>query len=109
MAMYTCGTRWRHRDLWRHAAACRARDLPEQATSGLRMNFSLPKVNDAGWHLTYMGTDADVDAKLSAFAHSEYDTPQMRAELASIRVDGTGWVDSPLEGPLIGILAEVPA
>lgn len=107
MAHYMCGTRWRHRDWWRHPAACRARDLPERPSEELRMNFTLPKVHHAGWHLTYF--DADVDGKLSAFAHAEYDTAQTRQELADIRANGTGFIDDPLTGPLAGILAGVAA
>lgn len=111
MAMYCCGTRWRHRDWWRHGAACWARDLPDRPSDELRLNFALPKVPEAGWHLTYLGSDADIDAKLKAFAHAECDTPQMRAELAAIRDNGTGWSDAPLTGPLADILdrIEVPA
>lgn len=107
MAMYCCGTRWRHRDWWRHGAACRARDLPEHPSDDLRLNFTLPKVGDAGWHLTYYGTDEDVDAKLRAFAHAESDTAEMRRVLAEIREHGTGWVDAPLDGPLADILARI--
>jgi len=103
MANYMCGTRWRHRDWWRHPAACRARDLPECPSDELRMNFTLPKVDEAGWHLTYF--DADVDGKLKAFAHAECDTDQMRAELADIRANGTGLIDDPLTGPLVEALA----
>lgn len=105
MALYMCGTRWRGRDWWRHAAACRAKDLPEKPSEQLRMNFSLPKVPEAGWHLTYF--DEDVDAKLSAFAHAEYDTGQTRLDLAAIRETGTGFVDDPLTGPLAEILERV--
>lgn len=107
MAMYCCGTRWRHRDWWRHGAACRARDLPEHPSADLRQNFTLPKVPEAGWHLTYYGTDEDVDLKLSAFAHVEHDTVEMRRELAEIREYGTGWVDAPLTGPLADILGGI--
>lgn len=109
MAHYMCGTRWRHQHWWRHPAACRARDLPERPTSDLRMNFALPKVPETGWHLTYFGTDADVDAKLLAFAHAEMDTEQMRQEITRIRVEGTGFVDDPLPGPLTEILSAVAA
>lgn len=109
MAHYMCGTRWRFRDAWRHAGACRARDLPEHPTADLRMNFVLPKVADAGWHLTYFGTDEDIDLKLSAFAHAEYDTAQTREDLARFRVEGTDWIDDPLTGPLAEILSGVAA
>lgn len=105
MAHYMCGTRWRHRDAWRHAAACRARGLPEHPSEQLRLNFTLPKVPDAGWHLTYFGTDEDVDAKLSAFAHVEFDTAETRADIARVREDGSGFIDDPLTGPLAEILA----
>ena len=103
MALYVCGARWRHRDAWRHPAACRARDLPENPSEELRMTFTWPKVNDAGWHLTYF--DPDDDGKLAAFAHAECDTAQMRADLADVRANGTGLIDDPLDGPLAGILA----
>jgi hypothetical protein len=104
MAVYMCGTRWRHPDTWRHPTACRARDLPEHPTDGLRLNFGLPKVPEAGWHLTYY--DEDVDAKLRAFAHAEYDNEQTRLELADIREHGTAFVDAPLDGPLADILTD---
>lgn len=103
MAIYMCGTRWRHRDSWRHPAACRARDLPEHPTDELRLNFTLPKVPAAGWHLTYF--DEDVDGKLAAFAHAEWDTPQARDEFARIRAEGVGLDDDPLTGPLADTLA----
>lgn len=110
MAHYMAGTRWRHRDWWRHAGACRARDLPEHPTADLRMNFgAIPRVPDAGWHLTYLGSDADVDLKLSAFAHVEYDTAQTRVDIARLRETGEGWIDDPLTGPLADILADVLA
>lgn len=110
MAMYVAGTRWRDPTPWRHAAACRARDLPEHVTDQLRDVRTLPQVEDAGWHLTYYGSDEDVDAKLRAFSHAEVDTPEMRAQLAHDREHGPkGWFDDPLTGPLAEILAEVPA
>lgn len=107
MANYMCGTRYRTSSTWRHPAACRARDLPEHPSRDLRLNFSLPQVHEAGWHLTYY-LEADVDAKLRAFAHAECDTAEMREDLARIRKFGTGCVDDPLTGPLAEILAGVP-
>lgn len=112
MLIYVCGTRWRHPGWWKHPAACRARDLPEKPTDDLRMYFGpIPRaclrVPDAGWHLTYYGTDEDIDLKLSAFAHAEHDTPDMRRELADLRDNGTGWIDDPLTGPLADVLAQL--
>ena len=110
MAHYMAGVRWRHQNPWRHPGACRARDLPEHPTADLRMNFgAIPRVPDAGWHLTYFGSDEDVDLKLSAFAHAEFDTAQTRREVAEIRATGAGFIDDPLTGPLAGILAGVAA
>lgn len=103
MAIYMCGTRWKHRDTWRHPGACRARDLPEHPTADLRMNFTLPKLPDCGWHLTYF--DEDVDGKLRAFAHAECDTAEFRAEIERVRTEGVGLEDDPLTGPLADILA----
>lgn len=108
MAMYCCGTRWRHGGWWRHPGACRARDLPERPSDQLRHHFAPPKIEAAGWHLSYYGTDADIDAKLSAFAHAEVDTPEMREQLADLRDNGgQGFVDEPLTGPLADILAGI--
>ena len=73
------------------------------------MNFALPKVPDAGWHLTYFGSDEDVDVKLSAFAHVEIDNPQTRKDIAHIRAEGNGFIDDPLTGPLAEILHGVAA
>jgi hypothetical protein len=107
MAIYMCGTRWRHRDWWRHPAACRAGGMwglrNYRPTADLRMNFTLPKVPEAGWHLTYF--DEDVDGKLRAFAHAECDTPEFRAEIERVRAEGIGLEDDPLTGPLADILA----
>lgn len=105
MAHYMCGTRWRHANWWRHAGACRARDLPEHPSRDLRMNFALLRILEAGWHLTYMGTDDDVDLKLKSYAHAETDNEQTRREVADIRANGTGFIDDPLTGPLAEILA----
>lgn len=108
MAMYCCGTRWRHGGWWRHPGACRARDLPERPSDQLRQNLAPPKIEAAGWHLSYYGTDEDVDAKLRAFAHAEVDTPEMRQQLASLRESGgQGFVDEPLTGPLADMLAQI--
>jgi hypothetical protein len=112
MLIYMCGTRWRHPTWWKHPAACRARDIPAQPTADLRMYFGpiprpMPRVPDAGWHLTYYGSDEDVDRKLSAFAHAEHDTVQMRRELADLRHNGIGCVDEPLTGPLADILIDI--
>jgi hypothetical protein len=107
MALYCAGTRWRHRDPWRHAAACRTRHLTERPSDELRLNFALPKVDNTGWHLTYFGTDEDVDLKLKAFAHAECDTATMRQEVSALRENGAGWIDDPLAGPLADILAEL--
>lgn len=108
MPLYMCGLRWRNVHPWRHPAACRAKDLPPAPSKNLRLNFGLPAVTDSGWHLTYLGSDEDIDAKLSAFAHAEHDTAEDRAELARIREHGDAErVDDPLGDPLASILAEV--
>lgn len=106
MAHYACGTRWRNPTPWRHAAACRARDLPEHVTDQLRDVRTLPQVDNAGWHLTYFGSNDDNDRKLKSFSHVEVDTPQMRADLVAARERGfPGWLDDPLTGQIADILA----
>lgn len=107
MALYMLGTRFRNPGWWTHPAACRVRDLPADPSRNLRSRFDLPVLRGAGWHLTYQGTDADVDAKLSAFSHVEWDTAEKREELARLRMQGTGMVDEPLSGPLVDVLRSV--
>lgn len=85
MALYTLGTRWRYREPWMLGAAFRAVDMPTKPTTQLRYGNEFPLVPDAGWHLSYQGNDAEVDAKLSAFAHAEYDTAEYRQVLARQR------------------------
>ncbi len=108
MALWMCGTRWRNPDWWCHPGACRVRDLPEDPSKKLRLKAGFPGLWAAGWHLSYAGTDADVDAKLSAFAHSECDTAENRAEIAQVRAEGGDRVDDPLLGPLSAILKDDP-
>lgn len=108
MPLYMCGLRWRNVRPWRHPAACRARDLPSNPSRQLRLNFGLPSVPDSGWHITYLGSDEDIDAKLRAFAHSECDTAENRASLAALREHGDAErIDDPLQGPLWDVLAEL--
>lgn len=38
--------------------------------------YVLPRINDAGWHFSTMG---DLEAKIKAFSHAEYDTPELIA------------------------------
>lgn len=105
MGLWMCGSRWRNILPWLHPAACRARDLPDNPSRELRLS-SRPLVPDAGWHLSYYGTDEDIDAKLRAFSHSECDTPEYRAEMARLREHGDDQrVDDPLVGPLADFLA----
>lgn len=40
-----------------------------------RAAYSWPSVGPRGWHLSTLGDGAMASVKLSAFAHSEYDTP----------------------------------
>jgi hypothetical protein len=105
MGLWMCGTRWRNVRPWTHPAACRARDLPPFPSQNLRLSRR-PVVPGAGWHLSYFGTDEDIDAKLRAFAHAECDTAENRAGLARLREHGDAErVDDPLTGPLADFLA----
>ena len=79
MALYFYGTRWRYQRPWRHAGACRARDLPASVSKSIRL-AGHTIVPDAGWHISYVG---DGDQKLRAFAHSEVDNEEFRATLAA--------------------------
>lgn len=108
MRLWYYGTRWRAPDWWAHPAACRARDLPEHPSRRLRLS-GWPAVLDAGWHISWTGSDEDRSAKISAFAHSELDNPQGRAAVAygaahGLDPHGRPLLDDPLTGPLMEVL-----
>lgn len=109
MGLWYYGTRWKQPAPWMHAAACRARDLPPNVSDKLRL-ASLPVLPDAGWHLSWQGSDEDRSTKLSAFAHAEYDTADerellVRAAVEGLDVRGKPLLDEPLTGPLADWLA----
>jgi hypothetical protein len=107
MAVYMFDTRWRTQTPWSHPVALLAKHMQRKPSQRFREKHGRgPRVRDAGWHLTYQD---DVDAKLSAFAHAEVDTPEFRRQLEQARtthigLDGIPFVDQPLTGPLADVL-----
>ena len=88
MRMYNYSLDWRCPVDWRHPTAMRARDIPG-SLSWLRLCGIGVAVPEAGWHLTYFGTEEQVHAKLAAFAHAELDTPEQHAAVSGHMSTGT--------------------
>lgn len=82
MRLYYYGLHWADPHPWIHAKAMRVRDLP-LSLSAMRVNLGLPVVNNAGWHVAWWGGTERIDVKLSSFAHSEFDTLEVRTALDS--------------------------
>lgn len=74
---------------WYHAKAFRLKDLPDSLTQ-LRLRFDLPSVEDAGWHVSYRGEEADLQRKLEAFAHGENMEPERWARIRTGKQTGRG-------------------
>jgi hypothetical protein len=106
MAVYMFDTSNLSQARWSHAVAFHARDMQRKPSQRFRERHGrLPRVADAGWHLTYQG---DIDEKLSAFAHAEVDTDEYRDQLAASRRDRVGLDGVPfINRPLTGDIAEV--
>lgn len=81
--------RWEYPGGWWHAKACRVRDLPESLTD-LRLRFDLPALPDAGWHLSYLGDEARLRRKVTAFAHAENSEFEVWERIRSGEETGTG-------------------
>lgn len=47
-------------------------------------------IKDAGWHFSYLGDDETVRAKIRAFSHQEYNTPEVLDAIDINRIVGEG-------------------
>lgn len=81
--------RWENTFGWYHAKAFRLRDLPS-SLSLLRLNFGLPTLYDAGWHVSYLGGEAVLRRKLECFAHEENLAPEVWQRIRTGRDRGIG-------------------
>lgn len=74
------------------------------AICGAREGGTPPgRVVQTGWHLSSMGSDADVQRKVGSFSHAEFDTPHMRARIADCYATGHDlagrvFTEQPLDG-----------
>lgn len=108
MAVYVFDTSTLSLSRWSHAVALYARDLQSKPSQRHRERHGRqPRIADAGWHFTYQGDAHAIDQKLSAFAHAEEDTAEVR-EAWEIRRAQRVDPDGPyIERPLTGEIAEV--
>ena len=67
------------RGQWAHARACRRSQL--SSPQSLRRENGLPRIPDAGWHLSFLGSSDRVAQKLRSFAHTEYATDRWTSEV----------------------------
>jgi len=68
------------REGWFFAACCRYKDLitPQILRLGNGNGYHKNVITNAGWHFSYIVPPEKIPEKLSAFAHSEYDTEYYR-------------------------------
>jgi hypothetical protein len=64
--------------LWTASAAVRYRDL--ETPQSFRNRQDLPIIDNAGWHLSYLGSTEAIVRKLLAFSHAEYSGPRWNSE-----------------------------
>jgi beta-1,4-mannosyl-glycoprotein beta-1,4-N-acetylglucosaminyltransferase len=63
---------------WTRSGAVRYRDL--ETPQRFRERRDLPVIEDAGWHLSYLGPTEAIVRKLAAFAHTEFSGPRWNSE-----------------------------
>jgi len=67
-----------HNSKWQHPFFSRVDQiLSSPDLSQTRVNFSLPVVDNAGWHFSYLGGAELVSMKISSFAHQETNVPEI--------------------------------
>ena len=67
---------------WVGTTALRCSEYRRLSPQTIRNNrYNLPNIVPGGWHFAYMMSIEQIHHKLGAFAHSEYDTPQVHSTI----------------------------
>ena len=63
------------------------RNVRGRKSRGFNQKLKVLHIPDGGWHFSYLGDDAALDAKLSAYSHQEHNTPAYRARSVKTLID----------------------
>lgn len=75
--MFYYSLRWEKRTRWCGTIVCTLQQLLGHTPQGLRfLRCRLPRMMDAGWHLSYFGDAAWISKKIQSFSHQEYNQAQ---------------------------------
>jgi beta-1,4-mannosyl-glycoprotein beta-1,4-N-acetylglucosaminyltransferase len=81
MRMHYYNFNWVKQYNWHHAFAISDVGLKEVDVNEVRLRTDKKVfVNDAGWHLSYFGSIADMVRKLESFAHREFDRSEYKSK-----------------------------
>lgn len=73
--------------IWSKAKACSVGEYRSEGfnATALRLGTDSIHIPNAGWHWTYCGDTEFIKNKIEQFAHSEFDTDEVKANLTSSR------------------------
>jgi hypothetical protein len=69
--LYTFAVDWQHPEPWWGTLAGRVKDITGFANMRDARCHYLPDLPDAGWHLSWLGTEVEAQQKMDAFCHPE--------------------------------------
>jgi beta-1,4-mannosyl-glycoprotein beta-1,4-N-acetylglucosaminyltransferase len=79
MSFFYYSSRWIKRTKWTHPFVVNDRVLQHETLDGLRGGAFIRKCwGDAGWHLSYFMTNAELQRKIASFAHTEVNSDEVR-------------------------------
>lgn len=85
--------------VWTKAKACSVGLYRSEGfwATGLRIHERSIPIANAGWHWTFCGQTDFIRTKIEAFAHNEFDTPQVKDGLEQRIKDNTDTLGRPFE------------
>lgn len=76
--MYYYNFRKKQRDYWLGSILTSVRFAKQQSAQWLRnMRSQMPRLGDAGYHLSYWTTPEGIQHKINSFSHQEFNTPTL--------------------------------
>ena len=84
---------------WTKAKACSVGYFKSQGFNATRLRLyeNSLLVSNGGWHWTYIGNTQEINKKIEAFAHSEWDNAHTKSQLEQRREDNVDALGRPFE------------
>ena len=77
--------------LWNGSVIANGKQFKEYNPQGLRDNRnSFPRIEEGGWHFSYLGGIEKIRTKIESFAHSEFNRPEITSDENIIKSLETG-------------------